>query len=75
VFVEFQQYFDFSLNKSCKTYLRPILPPVGRHWQLISPHGSIFSELIGNKFYSFLSHSWIVFRQVNCNSVQPKAEK
>jgi hypothetical protein len=34
----FKQYRDFSLNKSCKTYLGPTLPPGGRNWQLISPH-------------------------------------
>jgi hypothetical protein len=28
-------YCDFSLNKSYKTYLRPMLPPGGRNWQLI----------------------------------------
>ncbi len=33
-----QQFCDFSVNKSCKTHLKPILPPGGRNWQLISPH-------------------------------------
>ncbi len=32
-----QQFFDFSLNKSCQSYLGPMLPPGGRYWQLISP--------------------------------------
>jgi hypothetical protein len=26
---------DFSLNKSYITYLRPMLPPGGRNWQII----------------------------------------
>ena len=30
-----QNFCNFSLIKSCKTYLRPILPPGGRNWQLI----------------------------------------
>ncbi len=30
--------WDFSLNRSCKTYRGPMLPPYGRNWQLISPH-------------------------------------
>jgi len=29
---------EFSLNKSCKTYLDPMLPPGARNWQPISPH-------------------------------------
>ncbi len=32
------QFCDFSLNKSNKTYLGLMLPPVTRNWQLISPH-------------------------------------
>jgi hypothetical protein len=35
VVVEFQQ---FSVYKSCKTYLGTMLPPGGRNWQLIFPH-------------------------------------
>jgi hypothetical protein len=34
----FNQFCDFSLNKSCKAYLGTMLPPVGKNWQLISPH-------------------------------------
>ncbi len=29
---------DFSLNKSCKTYLGPVLPPGNKIWQLIYPY-------------------------------------
>ncbi len=36
VAVEFKQFCDFSLNKSCKTYLGTMLPPGGRNWKLIS---------------------------------------
>jgi hypothetical protein len=28
----------FLLNKSCKTYLGPKLPPGGRNWQLLCPN-------------------------------------
>ncbi len=28
-------YCYFSLNKSCRTYMRPMMPPDGRNWQLI----------------------------------------
>ncbi len=34
--------FVISLNKSCKTYLGPMLPPGGINWQLISPHYNVF---------------------------------
>jgi hypothetical protein len=29
---------DVSLNKSCKTYLGPMMPHGGRNWRLISLH-------------------------------------
>ncbi len=36
VFIELLAICDFLLNKSRKIYLRPMLPPCGRNWQLIS---------------------------------------
>ncbi len=36
--LSYQLFCDFSLNKSCKTYLGPMLPPGGRKWKLINPH-------------------------------------
>ncbi len=36
--LSFQQFCDFSINKSCKTYLRTMLPPGGRFCQVIPPH-------------------------------------
>jgi hypothetical protein len=33
--VELLAFCDISIIKSHKTYLRPILPPGGRNWQLI----------------------------------------
>jgi hypothetical protein len=38
VVVEFLAFFYFSLNKSCKTNLGPVLPIGGRNWQLVYPH-------------------------------------
>jgi hypothetical protein len=38
VVVEFLAIYDFAPNKSCKTYLGPMLPPGDIKWQLISPH-------------------------------------
>ncbi len=34
--LNYYQCCDFSQNKSCKTYLGPMLPPGSRNWQLIS---------------------------------------
>jgi hypothetical protein len=36
--MNFWQFCDFSLTKSFKTYLGPMLPPDDRHWQLIYPN-------------------------------------
>ncbi len=36
--VSYWKFCDFSQSKSCKTYLRPMLPQGSRNWQLISPH-------------------------------------
>ncbi len=33
--LNYHTFCDFSLTRSCKTYLRPVLPPCGRSWQLI----------------------------------------
>ncbi len=33
--LSFGQFCDFSLNKSCKTYLGTMMPPGSRNWQLI----------------------------------------
>jgi hypothetical protein len=33
----FSNFVIFLVNKNCKTYLGPLLPPVDRNWQLISP--------------------------------------
>ncbi len=30
--------YQFLLNKSCKTHLKPMLPPGNRKWQLICPN-------------------------------------
>ncbi len=37
-FLSCSKFCDFLVNKSWKTYLGLMLPPVGRNWQLISPH-------------------------------------
>ncbi len=37
-----QQFCDFLLNTSCKTYLEPMLPPGSRNRQTISPHQDNF---------------------------------
>ncbi len=42
VVVEFLGIVWFSLNKSCKMYLRKMLPPGGKNWQLISLNYSFF---------------------------------
>ncbi len=44
--LSYQQFCDFSLNKSCKAYLESKLPPGGRNWQLISPHCIVISSCI-----------------------------
>ncbi len=36
--LSYQQFSDFSLINSCKTYLGPMRPPGSINWQLISPH-------------------------------------
>ncbi len=51
---------DFWLNKSCKTYLVTILAPVGRNWQLISPHEEVV-ELHLNNFGFWFSKSFCQF--------------
>ncbi len=38
--LRFQQFCEFFLNKSCKKYLGPMLPPCYRIWQLIQPNCS-----------------------------------
>ncbi len=38
--LSFQQFCNFSLIESCKTYLGTMLPPGGRNWYLIHPIGS-----------------------------------
>jgi hypothetical protein len=48
VFVEFfLQFCDFSPNKSCKTDLRPMLPPGSRNLQLISVHSMMIALVMG----------------------------
>jgi hypothetical protein len=44
--LSYEQFCDFSLIKSCKTYLGPMLPPGGRNLQLIYPlsWGSVAKE-------------------------------
>ena len=64
--VSFKQFCDFSLNKSCKTYLGPMLPPVGRNWQLISPHWNGIKRTQNlcvnkvSKFFLESSLSWLL---------------
>ncbi len=38
--LSYQQFCDFLLNKRCKIYMRPMLPPGSRNWQLIYPHSN-----------------------------------
>jgi hypothetical protein len=38
VVVELLAILSYSRNKSFKTYLRPMLPPGGRNWQMICPN-------------------------------------
>ncbi len=45
-FQSYQQFSNFSIDKSCKTYPRIILPPCGKNWQLICPNS--FSALLMN---------------------------
>jgi hypothetical protein len=47
-------FFDFSLNKSCKTHLGPMLPPGGRNGQLISSHYSNKESTLRVKLYKGL---------------------
>ena len=44
VVVELLAVGNFKLNKSRKTYLRPMLPPGDWNWQLIDPIGTIHFE-------------------------------
>ncbi len=37
-FLSYSQFCDFLLNKSCETYLGPVLAPGGRYRQLINPN-------------------------------------
>ncbi len=41
----FWQICDFSQNKSCETYLGPMLQPGGRNWQLIYSNSKPVSHL------------------------------
>ncbi len=38
VLLSYGQFCNFSLNKSCKTFLEPVLPPVIKNWQLVYPN-------------------------------------
>jgi hypothetical protein len=39
-------FYNFSLNKSCLTYLRPMVSSGGRKWQLIYPYCSKLERLL-----------------------------
>ncbi len=48
--LSYQLFCDFSLNKSCNTYLEPVLSSGGRNWQLISTH--LDGTCLGNSVIS-----------------------
>ncbi len=43
--LSYWQFYDFSLNKSCKTYQETAMPPSGTNWQLIYPNFIVYSDL------------------------------
>ncbi len=56
--LSYQQYCNFSLNKSSKTYLGPMLPPSGRNWQQVSPHlAFLFKPSFKVHLHKFLSET------------------
>ncbi len=42
--LSYKQFGDILLNKSCKRYPEPMLPPGGRNWQLINLHYNKISK-------------------------------
>jgi hypothetical protein len=57
----------FLINKSCKTYPGPNMPPSSRNWQLINPNSIFLSKNISS-IYLF-SASLYRFECVLCKSV------
>ncbi len=59
--LSYQQFCNSSLNKNCKTYLKPMLLPGDINWQLIYPNGTApfkkCKQLYEYKHYTYLETS------------------
>ena len=70
----YQQFCEFSLNKSCKTYLETILPTGGRNQQLIPP-SFFLQQFVANTFKSTGDEREVRVGVAACIKLQKKLQR